>query len=97
MESIVKKFGFSRYAGVGKHWAVELCGENIIRLRLFRQKTTESSLCRIFRSPDMHDSVTIRQDLVDSIRISLRAALELTVGIPAFSVPPPGGGVVLWP
>jgi len=27
--------------GVGKHWAVELFGENIIRLRLFRQKTTE--------------------------------------------------------
>ena len=27
--------------GVGKHWAVELCGENIIRLRVFRQKTTE--------------------------------------------------------
>ena len=27
--------------GVGKHWAVELFGENIIRLRLFRQKTIE--------------------------------------------------------
>jgi SAM-dependent methyltransferase len=27
--------------GVGKHWAVELFGEHIIRLRLFRQKTTE--------------------------------------------------------
>src|SRR5438876_707663 len=27
--------------GVGKHWAIELFGENIIRLGLFRQKTTE--------------------------------------------------------
>ena len=27
--------------GVGKHWAVELFGENVIRLRLFRRKTTE--------------------------------------------------------
>ena len=27
--------------GVGKHWAVELLGENVIRLGLFRQKTTE--------------------------------------------------------
>jgi SAM-dependent methyltransferase len=27
--------------GVGKHWAVTLCGEDIVRMRLFRQKTTE--------------------------------------------------------
>ena len=26
---------------VGKHWAVTLCGDNIVRLRLFRQKTFE--------------------------------------------------------
>jgi SAM-dependent methyltransferase len=27
--------------GVGKHLAVTLCGENIVRMRIFRQKTTE--------------------------------------------------------
>ena len=27
--------------GVGKHWAVTVCGENIVRARIFRQKTSE--------------------------------------------------------
>jgi SAM-dependent methyltransferase len=27
--------------GVGKHWAVTLCGEDIVRMRIFRQKTSE--------------------------------------------------------
>jgi SAM-dependent methyltransferase len=27
--------------GVGKHWAIELCGENVTRFGLFRQKTSE--------------------------------------------------------
>jgi SAM-dependent methyltransferase len=27
--------------GVGKHWAITLCGEEIIRMRMFRQKTSD--------------------------------------------------------
>jgi SAM-dependent methyltransferase len=29
------------FRAVGKHWAVKLCGEDIVRMRLFRQKTAE--------------------------------------------------------